>query len=187
MIRVLFLSALIVCQALFLLGCATESADNIGVDETPAENVNHINETVALVERGEKSPVDSSLQGTGRMIKPLSGYEITSEFNAGKGKKHNGIDMAVESNARIGAADGGTVIFAGHKESYGNTIIIDHGGGVQTLYARCSILHVKLDDKVYQGQLIAEIGDDSHSGDVKPHLHFEVHIDGIKKNPLDYL
>jgi murein DD-endopeptidase MepM/ murein hydrolase activator NlpD len=98
---------------------------------------------------------------------------------------HYGMDMACKSGTRIGAADGGTVTFAGYKTSFGYVVEIDHGGNLSTLYAHCSKLHVKRGDKVYQGQHIADVGSTGRS--TGPHLHFEVHKNGVPQNPRNYI
>jgi len=137
----------------------------------------------AIIMRGTKDP--PPLQGTGKLKYPVSGYRLTSKFGTRGGRMHSGIDMACRSGTRIGAADGGTVTFAGYNGALGYTVIINHGGNMETLYGHCSALHVKRGDKVYQGQHIANVGSTGRS--TGPHLHFEVHINGVPKNPLSYL
>ncbi|MCL1808884.1 MAG: peptidoglycan DD-metalloendopeptidase family protein [Clostridiales bacterium] len=137
----------------------------------------------AVVVRGTKDL--PPLQGTGKLKYPVSGYRLTSKFGSRSGRMHYGIDLACKSGTRIGAADGGTVTFAGYKSSFGYMIIINHGRNMETLYAHCSALFVKKGEKVYQGQHIANVGSTGRS--TGPHCHFEVHINGVPKNPLSYL
>ena len=85
---------------------------------------------------------------------------------------HYGIDLAIATGTKIRASDGGTVIFSGYSGSYGYVVKIDHGGGFVTVYAHCSKLHVKVGEKVYQGQHIANVGSTGRS--TGPHCHFEV-------------
>ncbi|MDF2519561.1 MAG: hypothetical protein K0R84_189 [Clostridia bacterium] len=100
-------------------------------------------------------------------------------------KMHTGIDIAAPSGATVIAANSGTVIYAGYYGGYGNTVIIDHGGQISTLYAHNSKLLVKEGDKVTKGQTISKVGSTGLS--TGPHLHFEVRKNGQHTNPMDYL
>jgi len=101
-------------------------------------------------------------------------------------KLHTGIDIAASSGTNILASNAGTVISACYNSSgYGYMIMLDHGGGIVTLYAHCSKLLVKNGDKVSRGQAIAKVGSTGMS--TGPHLHFEVRINGVYKNPLEYV
>ena len=139
----------------------------------------------AVVERGTREP--PPVQGTGRLVRPLprGSYRITSRFGMRWGRMHNGVDMAAPTGTRIGAADGGTVVFAGYRGAMGNLVIIDHGGGIRTYYAHCSRLFVRRGDRVFQGQHIANVGSTGRS--TGPHLHFEVHVNGVPRNPLNFI
>jgi len=125
------------------------------------------------------------LVGTGTYRYPVRGARLTSKFGRRWGRVHYGVDLACSTGTSITAADGGTVTFAGYKGSYGYLVIINHGGGRETYYAHCSKLFVKKGDKVYQGQHIANVGNTGRS--TGPHVHFEVHVNGTAKNPLNYL
>lgn len=96
---------------------------------------------------------------------------------------HKGIDIPANAGANIYAANAGTVVTATYHYSYGNYVIIDHGGGQATLYAHCSKILVKVGDKVKQGDVIAKVGTTGYSSG--NHLHFEVRINGVAVNPLD--
>lgn len=100
-------------------------------------------------------------------------------------KMHTGIDISAGSGTNILAANAGTVISAGWNNSYGYMVMIDHGGGIVTLYAHSSKLLVSKGDVVARGQAIAKVGSTGMS--TGPHLHFEVRINGAYKNPLDYV
>ena len=76
----------------------------------------------------------------------------------------------------------GKVILAQSHSSYGNYMIVDHGGGITTLYAHCSKLLKKVGDKVQQGDHIAEMGSTGQS--TGPHLHIEVSVDGKHQDPI---
>ncbi|MDR2486852.1 MAG: peptidoglycan DD-metalloendopeptidase family protein [Clostridiales Family XIII bacterium] len=122
--------------------------------------------------------------GKGYFVWPANGT-MTSGFKFRWGRHHNGIDIGVRYGP-VFAADGGKVIFAGNRgDGYGNKIVIDHGANRQTLYAHLSELSVKEGETVFQGQTIAISGNTGAT--TGPHLHFEIHIGGVPKNPLDYL
>jgi len=77
------------------------------------------------------------------------------------------------------------VIFSGWHYSYGNYIIVDHGGGIATLYAHCSKLLYSKGQAVSRGETIAQIGSTGYS--TGNHLHFEVRVNGVRVQPMDYL
>jgi len=100
---------------------------------------------------------------------------------------HSGIDIHADKGDTIAAANSGTVIYAGVRTGYGNTVIIDHGGGVTTLYAHImnrGIL-VKNGQSVDAGQAIAKVGSTGWS--TGPHLHFEYRKNGDTEDPLKHL
>ncbi len=100
-------------------------------------------------------------------------------------KLHTGIDIAAASGTNIVAANAGTVMVAGWNNSYGYYVMLDHGGGIVTLYAHASKLLVSKDDVVARGQTIAKVG--STGASTGPHLHFEVRVNGKYQNPLKYV
>ena len=104
----------------------------------------------------------------------------------GKWEGHRGLDMAAPKGTEIRAAANGTVLLAryGHA-SYGNYVVVGHGGGVTTLYAHCSALNVTVGQAVSAGDVVAFVGSTGDStGD---HLHLEVNDNGTLKNPREYL
>lgn len=134
-------------------------------------------------------------QGTkyvnGKMKWPLNGYtDITSPFGnryhpiLHKRKMHTGIDIGAPRGVSIHAANKGTVIIAGWRTGYGNTVVIDHGGGIATLYGHASRILVSAGENVSAGQVIAKVGSTGYS--TGPHLHFEVITNGKPTNPLSY-
>lgn len=96
---------------------------------------------------------------------------------------HYGIDIAAPNLDPIYAANDGTVVNPPTHWSYGNCLLIDHGGGIATLYAHCSTLLVKVGEKVTRGQQIAKVGLTGNTSGY--HLHFEVRVNGKTTNPLD--
>lgn len=137
---------------------------------------------VIMVGTKEKPPT----VGSGKYIWPLSGgYTLTSNFGSRWGRSHEGIDLGCPVGSNVLAADGGTVTYAGYSGAYGYLVIIDHQNGMETRYAHNSSLLVSKGDKVYQGQHIAESGNTGRS--TGPHCHFEIRVNGVAKNPINYL
>lgn len=98
---------------------------------------------------------------------------------------HTGIDIAAKSGTTVVAANAGTVIKSGWNNSYGNLLMLDHGGSIVTLYAHNSSLLVKVGDVVSKGQAVSKVGSTGMS--TGPHLHFEVRVNGQYKNPMEWL
>ncbi len=119
---------------------------------------------------------------------PLPGYTtVTSGYGARWGTTHTGIDISGGGcyGSPIVAAESGTVILCQWYSTYGQCIIVDHGGGYSTLYAHMSAYAVSTGDYVTKGQTIGYVGD---TGNVTgPHLHFEVRVNGVTQNPLNYV
>ena len=117
-------------------------------------------------------------------------YNITSPYGmrvhpiTGGQRMHTGIDIGASHNASVVAANDGVVIFAGWNGGYGLCIIIDHGGGIATLYAHNDRFLVRVDQEVKRGQEIAKVGTTGLS--TGPHLHFEVIEKGQHVNPMKY-
>jgi murein DD-endopeptidase MepM/ murein hydrolase activator NlpD len=118
------------------------------------------------------------------MQRPVGG-PITSGFGPRWGRMHQGIDIGAPTGTPIHAADGGTVVTAGWLGGYGNAVIIDHGGGRATLYGHQSRLGVGVGQSVGRSAVIGYVGSTGNS--TGPHLHFEVRINGVPHNPLNYL
>ncbi len=116
---------------------------------------------------------------------PNSPYGYRSSPISGKSEFHTGVDLKATRNTDIVAAEAGTVIYAGAKGGYGNTVIIDHGGGMSTLYAHNTSLCVSVGQSVSRGQVVAKAGTTGYSTGV--HCHFEVRINGSHTNPMPYL
>ena len=126
----------------------------------------------------------------GGMIWPISG-PITSEFGwrthpiFGSARFHSGLDIGGDYGMPIHAAASGVVIEAGWIGGYGNTIMIEHGSGIVTLYGHNESLAVGVGQQVNQGDVIAYCGSTGNS--TGPHCHFEVRVGGEPVSPWDYL
>ena len=128
----------------------------------------------------------------GKFIWPTPGYTtITSQFGmrvhpiTGIYKLHSGTDIGAPYGANFLAANDGVVVKAGYNSAYGNMVMIDHGGGVVTLYAHGSSREVKEGDVVRQGQTVLKVGMTGYA--TGPHAHFEIILNGQYLNPLDYI
>lgn len=122
---------------------------------------------------------------------PLLRPALTSSYGwrvhpiFGDSRLHAGVDFAAEVGTAVFAAGDGTVLYAGWQSGYGNTVIVDHGGSIATLYAHNSALAVAEGTKVKRGQRIASAGSTGNS--TGPHVHFEVRVNGSTVDPLGYL
>ena len=128
---------------------------------------------------------------TGSMMWPCpSCHYITSQFGwryhpiYQTQKYHSGVDIGASYGATIVAADGGTIITAGSVSGYGNCVVINHGNGITTLYGHMSSIAVSVGQKVSKGQTIGYVGSTGNS--TGPHLHWEVTVNGVRQNPLNY-
>ena len=145
-------------------------------------------EILALAMQG----IDTKYIG-GEFAWPVPGYtRITSKYGmrthpiTGIYKLHTGVDIGAPMGANFVAANDGIVVKAGYNGAYGNMVIIDHGGGVQTLYAHGSEILVKVGDVVKKGETaVLKVGSTGYS--TGAHAHFEVRINGETTDPLPYI
>jgi murein DD-endopeptidase MepM/ murein hydrolase activator NlpD len=145
----------------------------------------------AAAARGQGGGAPPAPSATTRLANPLPRMVIVSGFGYrthpiyGSRRLHAGIDLDADSGDPIYAAGAGVVLSAGWRGGYGNCVVIDHGGGVGTLYGHMSALGVSTGDTVSQGTRIGAVG--STGASTGPHLHFEVRINGVPVNPVPYL
>jgi len=118
----------------------------------------------------------------GRLMSPFGKRE---DPFSGEGAMHKGVDLSAPSGTPVRATADGIVIFAQPYSGYGKLIVIDHGGGVQTFYAHLSKYYVTTGHEVRCGDMIGLVG--STGRVTAPHLHYEVHINGIPMNPYRWL
>jgi murein DD-endopeptidase MepM/ murein hydrolase activator NlpD len=122
----------------------------------------------------------------GRLTSPVNGsissgfgYRVHPIFRVRK--MHTGVDINADAGTPIKAAAGGVVVHSGRRGGYGNCVIIDHGGGLATVYAHCSTLSVSAGQEVKQRQVIGRVGSTGIA--TGPHLHFEVRRNGAPVDP----
>ena len=113
-----------------------------------------------------------------------SGFGPRADPINGKAAFHKGIDLGAPTGTAIHAVRAGRVIYAAPHGGHGNLVEIDHGNGVITRYAHCSVIGVKEGQWVQENEVVGEVGNTGHS--TGPHLHFEVHVDGRAVDPLAY-
>lgn len=129
-------------------------------------------------------PPPPSVDDPSTFLFPARG-PITSSFGPRWGRQHTGVDIDGPTGSPIIAAQAGTVTLAGWKNGYGITVIIDHGNGVSTLYAHQARLAVHTGQTVQRGQMLGTVG---ATGNVTAaHLHYEVHVNGVPRNPRPWL
>lgn len=156
--------------------------------------IDEYNNQISLIEAEIRLMVLNSISEDyigGAMIWPIPGYtNITSEYGmrvhpiTGAYKLHTGTDIGAPMGADFVAAAKGVVTKATFNPAYGNMVIIDHGGGVQTLYAHGSEILVQVGQEVEASTPVLKVGSTGYS--TGPHAHFEIRINGQTINPMDY-
>lgn len=166
---------------------ATEKASERKIDELEAESATVTN----MLRQLESSGSGNRGQGaSGAYMWPCYG-EITSYFGwrthpiFGTTKYHSGMDIAVDYGTPIHATNNGTVVYSGWLGGYGNCVMIDHGGGLVSLYGHNQSLNCSEGQYVNKGAVIAYAGSTGYS--TGPHCHFEMRLHGEVTEPLNYL
>lgn len=114
---------------------------------------------------------------------PSGTWQVSAYY--GDGRNHKAIDLRAKSGTSIYAALSGTVVYSGWNGAYGNCVIIEHEGGIQTLYGHAKQLCCNVGDTVAQGEIIALVGTTGQS--TGNHLHFEVILNGKNVDPAPYI
>ena len=115
----------------------------------------------------------------------MSGFGKREDPFSGEGAMHKGVDLSAPMGTQVRATADGVVIFAEPYSGYGKLVVVDHGGGIQTFYAHLSKFYVTAGNEVHRGEPIGLVG---MTGRVTaPHLHYEVHINGVPMNPYRWL
>ena len=161
---------------------AQAAEENQGATDAAGENQNTAQNTTP----------SGNGQSTGSMMWPCpSSKRVTSDYGPrtsptnGASSNHKGIDIGAAYGADIVAADGGTVLVATYSSSGGNYVIIDHGGGLCTVYMHASSLTVSAGQTVSKGQVISKVGSTGIS--TGNHLHFGVTLNGVYVSPWGYV
>ncbi len=157
------------------------------IDEMTAQYEEINKQILSLAEQG----LDTSYIG-GEFAWPVPGYTtITSKYGmrvhpiTGQYKLHTGVDIGAPRGSNFIAANDGVVVKAEYNSAYGNMVIIDHGGGISTLYAHGDQILVEVGQTVKRGQSILVVGSTGYS--TGPHAHFEVRINGVVTDPMPYI
>lgn len=137
-----------------------------------------------IIVKGSKSSESVQKVANTFLATPSRG-RVSSNFGMRWGKMHQGLDIAANIGTPIYAALDGTVTYSGWATGYGNLVKLKHDGGVETYYGHCSKLLVAVGDTVKKGEKIAEVGSTGNS--TGPHVHFEVRVNGVAKDPTKYL
>jgi murein DD-endopeptidase MepM/ murein hydrolase activator NlpD len=134
---------------------------------------------------GACDAISGGAVGYGTFIWPSNKHYL-SGFDYAPNANHWGIDIAGNEGEAVYATDAGVVVYAGwNNYGYGNMILVDHGGGFQSLYAHLSGVNVGCGQSVGQGDVIGAIGTTGSSSGA--HLHFEIMTSSYKANPWDLL
>ena len=164
-----------------------EKAKQAQIDEMTAQYKAINTQILELLNQG----IDTEYIG-GELAWPVPGYtRITSKYGmrvhpiTGQYKLHTGVDISAPMGANFIAANDGIVVKAEYNTAYGRMVVIDHGGGISTLYAHGSEILVQVGQTVKRGDSILKVGSSGYS--TGPHAHFEVRINGTVTDPMPYI
>jgi len=167
-----------------------QHADKLSQLEDEAQTMKQ--EIDAIINKNSYSyGIVPSCKGNGSLSRWPAAGPVTSNFGwrlhpiYGAWRFHAGVDIGADYDTPIYAAGDGVIISADWLGGYGNAVMIDHGGGVVTLYGHCASLAVSYGQHVTKGQLIAYVGSTGNS--TGPHLHFEVRQDGVSVDPCAFV
>ncbi len=149
---------------------------------------------LAEVELGQQAEVAEELRSMQHAVPrgwPVAGAVLTSGFGwrrspfTRRWKFHSGLDLAAPRGAPVVTPAMGTVVTADFQSGYGRMVEVDHGFGIVTRYAHNARLLVAVGEKVRRGQVISTVG--MTGATTGPHLHYEIRVDGVPVDPLEYL
>ena len=150
------------CLAVFLFAALLSGCGSLAPYRTPADRLDRI-----------------------RLLPPVTG-PVSSGFGKRTTGRHAGVDILGSAGTDVRAASGGVAEYAGNgMRGYGNTVILDHGEGISTLYGHLATIHVQSGDTVPAGAVIGTIGRTGNA--TTNHLHFELRVDGEAVDPTPYL
>ena len=148
----------------------------VGGPFVPARRAaSHRGRAVGALPLGSPLTVTRVTSGFGRRVDPLNHRHAT----------HEGIDLAAALRTLVHATAGGRVVFAGRRGGYGRMVEVDHGSGVHTRYAHLDRILVRSGQRVTPRQGIGLVGSSGRSSG--PHLHYEIRVDGVARNPARFL
>ena len=162
-------------QKIIIPGGRLITNTSVAANTTKTNNYTGISVIKDLV----KAPATKASGGS--MLWPTVGHRITQYYSW----RHTGLDIANKVGTPLYAAAAGKVEFSGWSNGYGYNVVINHGSGKKTRYAHASKLFVKVGQSVDRGENIAAMGSTGWS--TGPHIHFEVIVNGVKYNPLNYV
>jgi murein DD-endopeptidase MepM/ murein hydrolase activator NlpD len=179
------------------IAALTAEADALAAEQTKLEDL--IRQRQAAVEaarRAREAAGQAAGNGLSRLPRAGSGVSpsgfiwpvhgpVTSGYGPRWGRMHTGIDVAARGGTPLRAAKAGEVIYAGWLGGYGNTVLLDHGEGVATLYGHQSRIAATEGQILNQGDVLGFVGTTGHS--TGNHLHFEIRVDTKPRNPRPYL
>ena len=176
-------SSRIIVKYLFWAGAALTIISSVGPATTRFIDDIH---SVSTTYSRSKEAVDDGLPGVLSIFKgswriPMNG-EITQPF---KGEDHHGIDIAASEGTPVKCVREGDVVEVKWNDIYGNMIIINHGKGIESVYAHLKGLNVKVGKPVVGGEIIGSCGSTGRS--TGPHLHFEIRNNGKAINPKELM
>jgi murein DD-endopeptidase MepM/ murein hydrolase activator NlpD len=181
-------------QAALANAAATEQTYNVKVANLSAQQAQlaaEFEETSRQIAAQLAAAAATPSYGNGTFIRPVGNVSIASGFGyrtdpiTGQQGLHAGVDFGASCGTPIHAAGAGKVVSAEPNDGYGNATVINHGGGLATLYGHQSAFAVSAGQVVTQGQVIGYVGSTGKSTGC--HLHFEVRVNGNPVNPLGYL
>lgn len=154
------------------------------IEERVLEESILVEPVATVVYKGTKNPY---YDGVKFLTRPLSGGYISSYFGEDRGNSyHKGLDIAENFGEEIVASFDGEVVFAGYNDGgYGNLVILQHSGDMETYYAHMNEIYVSAGEYVKEGDTIGVVGSTGYS--TGPHLHFELRVDNKPINPLNYI
>lgn len=171
----------------------TQPEEQPATAQVPEEQVPEVSTLAHVLYSDKNMPEDVSMEQAildFDYCTPVCGV-LSSSFGyrvhpvEGEERFHYGIDLAADSGTAVSCFANGTVTAVGESSSYGKYCIVTHSGGYTTLYAHCSRITVSSGTSVSRGEKIAEVGETGMA--TGPHLHFELHQDGVYLNPIYYV
>jgi murein DD-endopeptidase MepM/ murein hydrolase activator NlpD len=177
------------------IGGGTTTSERPAGGISASDELNRLTETI--MQEGENlRALDRLMARAGKALAALpSRWPVRGAVNSEFGMRqspwtkaaefHGGIDIGANRGTMVQAPAAGTVVFAGSAPEYGNTVIVDHGQEIKSLYGHLSQVSVKAGEKVERGTLLAHTGNTGRSSG--PHLHYEILVKGRAVNPRAYL